>query len=187
MFNPPNAMQTSKPIDVVLVDRHDAVLGTMEKMEAHEKGLLHRAISILLYDSEGRMLVQQRARSKYHWPLIWSNAVCSHPRLDESYADAAARRLREELGIDTPLEELFHFIYKATDPETGLTEHELDHVFAGTWDGDVPFNPTEVEAVRWMTMDALDDDLRTRPDDYSFWFKVIFQRLQNEKDVPTIK
>ena len=118
-------MQTEQ---VILVDQNDAPLGTMEKMEAHQKGCLHRAISILLFDQNQRMLLQQRASSKYHWPNIWSNAVCSHPRQNETYEAAARRRLPEELGIKADLEWQFSFIYKATDEATALHEHELDHV-----------------------------------------------------------
>ena len=135
---------------VVLVNKNNEVLGLMPKVEAHEKGLLHRAISILLYNSKGEMLIQQRAKTKYHWPLIWSNAVCSHPRENEDFQDAAQRRLKEELNITCSLKEVYRFIYKAKDEQTGLIEHEYDVVYEGQFDGEIPFNPNEIESIRWI-------------------------------------
>ena len=171
---------------VVLVDEQDNVLGTMEKMEAHEKGCLHRAISILLFDQNQRMLLQQRASSKYHWPNIWSNAVCSHPRQNETYEAAAHRRLPEELGIKADLDWQFSFIYKATDEATALHEHELDHVFFGQIE-EAPsnVNPKEVGAVKWMKRRDLENDVASNPDQYSFWFKIILQEIKQRNLWPS--
>lgn len=163
---------------VVLVNENNEVLGLMPKMEAHEKGLLHRAISILLYNSKGEMLIQQRASTKYHWPLIWSNAVCSHPRENEDFKEAAQRRLQEELNISCSLEEVYRFIYKAKDEQTELIEHEYDVVFKGVYDGEIPFNPDEIESIRWITLDKLIQDIEIQSNRYSFWFKEILKHVR---------
>ncbi|CAG0909873.1 unnamed protein product [Cyprideis torosa] len=151
---------------VVLVNEEDQVLDLMGKQEAHEKGLLHRAISIIVFNSKGNMLVQQRSDAKYHWAGIWSNTVCTHPRNDESYADAAQRRLFEELGFNTPLTEQFSFIYKATDEQSGK------------YDGPIPFNKDEVKAVKWMSTEELETQLKAHPEQFSFWFKIILKEMK---------
>lgn len=163
---------------VVLVNEQGEELGLMGKLEAHEKGILHKAISIIIYNSNGDMLLQQRADAKYHWAGIWSNTCCSHPRENESYLDAANRRLMEECGFSTELEEEFNFIYQAFDAPSGLTEHEFDTVFTGIYDGECPFNPAEIKAVKWMSVEDLLEDIRVQPDVYSFWFKIILEELQ---------
>lgn len=163
---------------VVLVNEQDAVQGFLGKTEAHEKGLLHRAISIIVFNPNGEMLIQQRADSKYHWAGIWSNTVCTHPREGETYLEAAQRRLEEELGFSTPLKEVFDFIYKATDEDSGLTEHELDHVFIGEYDGEIPFNQDEVKAVRWINSTDLKREIAEHPDKFSFWFKIILNEFE---------
>ncbi|MCE2963140.1 MAG: isopentenyl-diphosphate Delta-isomerase [Chitinophagales bacterium] len=163
---------------VVLVNKNNEVLGLMPKVEAHEKGLLHRAISILLYNSKGEMLIQQRAKTKYHWPLIWSNAVCSHPRENEDFQDAAQRRLKEELNITCSLKEVYRFIYKAKDEQTGLIEHEYDVVYEGQFDGEIPFNPNEIESIRWIALSSLSQDIEDQPEIYSFWFKEILKNVR---------
>lgn len=162
---------------VVLVNEQDKVLGTMEKIEAHEKGLLHRAISVLIFNEKGEMLIQQRAAAKYHWPLIWANACCSHPRENESYSEAAHRRVFEELGIRVKLEKKFDFIYKATDSVTGLIEHELDYVFEGKYEGDIPFNKEEVADIQWISMENLKKDISKNEEKYAFWFREIMTQL----------
>ena len=163
---------------VVLVDKTDAILGLMAKTEAHEKGVLHRAISIILFNSKKELLIQQRADEKYHWAGIWSNTVCTHPRDGESYKAAADRRLHEELSIFTELKEVFDFIYKAKDEESGMTEHELDHVFVGQYEGEIPFNPEEVKAVRWISAAKLYVEIDENPDKFSFWFKIILKEFK---------
>ena len=164
---------------VVLVNEQDVVQGLLGKTEAHEKGLLHRAISIIIFNKKGEMLIQQRADAKYHWAGIWSNTVCTHPRDGETYKEAAQRRLKEELGFSVPLKAVFDFIYKAKDDESGLTEHELDHVFIGEYDGDIPFNEAEVKAVRWISWKELSKELALYPERFSFWFKIILKEFDN--------
>lgn len=163
---------------VVLVDQNDCEIGLMPKMEAHEKGSLHRAISVLIYNSKGEMLIQQRASTKYHWPLIWSNACCTHPRQNESYYDCAMRRTKEELGIEPALIELHRFIYRAVDPQTGLIEHEYDAVFTGIYNEDIHFDHHEVEAVRWISWLDLHREINENPDKFSFWFKEILNKIK---------
>lgn len=163
---------------VVLVNSLDEVQGLMGKTEAHEKGLLHRAISIVLFNSKKELLLQQRADEKYHWAGIWSNTVCTHPREVESYKEAAERRLFEELGIAAELSDVFNFIYKAKDEESGLTEHELDHVFIGQYEGEIPFNEAEVKAVRWISAPQLYIEIEENPESFSFWFKIILKEFQ---------
>lgn len=167
---------------VVLVNENNDVLGTMPKMEAHEKGVLHRAISILIYNPEGKMLIQQRAATKYHWPRIWSNAVCSHPREHESFLEAAERRLSEELNIQCLLKETLRFVYKAQDKATGLIEHEYDVVYTGIYDGDIPFNPDEIASIRWIGLNELNEEINAEPEKFSFWFKEILKHIHGNID-----
>ncbi|MCW5907562.1 MAG: isopentenyl-diphosphate Delta-isomerase [Chitinophagales bacterium] len=168
----------NKEEEVVLVDEENFVLGYLGKLEAHKRGLLHRAISVIVFNDKGEMLVQQRALTKYHWAGIWSNTCCSHPRKDESFQAAAERRLFEELGIKTPLKEEFHFIYKAFDEKSGLTEWEYDTVFTGIYNEPFEFNHDEVAAVRWMKTDELLADIEKNPEQYSFWFKIILDEMK---------
>ncbi len=168
---------------VVLVDEKNKVLDYMGKLEAHQKGLLHRAISVIIFNSKGEMLIQQRALTKYHWAGIWSNTCCSHPRKDETFQAAAERRLFEELGIKTPLKEEFHFIYKAYDEPSGLTEWEYDTVFKGVCDDSFEFNKEEVAAIRWLTNEELLNDIEKNPEQYSFWFKIILDELRKRGSI----
>ena len=167
--------------EVVLVNENNDVLGYSKKLDAHEKGLLHRAISVIIFNSAGEMLIQQRGLSKYHWAGIWSNTCCSHPRKEESFQHAAERRLFEELGFKTPLTEAFHFIYKAHDEQSGLTEHEYDTVFTGTYNDPFQFNTDEIAAIEWIQPAALELDITAHPDKYSFWFKIILEELKKKK------
>lgn len=160
---------------VVLVDREDNELGLMEKQQAHMAGLLHRAFSVFVFNSNGELMLQQRAASKYHSPTLWTNTCCSHPRENESYKDAAHRRLVEEMGFECELNYKFNFIYKA-NLENGLTEHELDHVFIGTFDGVPQLNADEVMAYRWVDMEELKKDMQKNPQNYTAWFKIIFDQ-----------
>lgn len=163
---------------VVLVNPQDEVLGLMEKMQAHENGLLHRAFSVFLFNEKGEMLLQKRAAEKYHSPNQWTNACCSHPRENESYLDAAKRRLKEELGIDSELTERFHFIYKA-DVGQNLWEHELDYVFTGDYNGDFSLNPEEVSDIKYMSIADLNNDIKQYPERYTEWFKIIWAEYRN--------
>lgn len=162
---------------VILVNASDEPLGTMEKMEAHEKALLHRAFSVFIFDAEGRMLLQRRALSKYHSGGLWTNACCSHPREGESAMEAAHRRLQEEMGFDCELEKRFHFIYKA-ELDQGLTEHELDHVFTGVYEGVMNLNPDEVAEARYISMAELDRELEEDPERFTEWFKIALPELR---------
>lgn len=159
---------------VILVNEQDEAIGLMEKMEAHEKGLLHRAFSILIFNSKGEMLLQQRALSKYHSPGLWTNACCSHPRNGETILEAANRRLSEEMGMQTELSVLTHFIYKA-DFDNGLTEHELDYVVKGITNENPTINPDEVNAFRWISIADLIKWVNTSPKDFTVWFLELFK------------
>lgn len=160
---------------VVLVDEQDRAVGTMEKMEAHRTGKLHRAFSILVYNSRGDLLVQQRSASKYHSPGLWTNTCCSHPRPEENIGEAAARRLKEEMGIDAKPEFLYSFIYQI-EFDNGLIEHELDHVFRATFDGIPQENPKEVQAWRYVSIEELQKEIAAAPDQFTHWFKLILHR-----------
>lgn len=163
---------------VVLVNPEDKVLGLMEKQQAHINGLLHRAFSVFLFNSNGEMLLQKRASGKYHSPLKWTNAVCSHPRNEETYLEGAKRRVKEELGIDVELSEKFNFIYKA-DVGNGLWEHELDHVFTGTFEGEFYLNKEEVEEVRYISLENLTKEISENPDNFTEWFKIILEEYKH--------
>ena len=157
---------------VVLISEKDEVLGLMEKMQAHENRILHRAFSVFLFNENGEMLLQKRAAHKYHSPNQWTNAVCSHPRNNETYIDGAKRRMKEELGIEAELTPKFHFIYKA-DVGQNLTEHELDHVFTGDYNGEFKMNPEEVSEVRYISMENLEKEMEENPGNFTEWFKII--------------
>lgn len=158
---------------VILVDPQNKVLGTKEKISAHEDGDLHRAFSIFLfhYDSDGNLnvLLQKRAADKYHFDGLWSNTCCSHQHLNESATDAGSRRLFEELNFSCDLTEVGTFIYRA-ESENGLIEHELDHVLVGFIDTELPApNPLEVELIEWITISSLELDLAQNPSIYTPW------------------
>lgn len=155
---------------IILVDQNDNEIGAIEKIEAHKQGVLHRAFSIFIIDSKNRMLIQRRALSKYHTPGLWSNTCCSHPRYGEDLINAVHRRLKEEMGFDCELVELFSFIYKA-EFDNGLIEHELDHVFIGYYDGEVSPNKEEVDDIKWIEIDKLLEDIKNNPEKYTIWFK----------------
>ncbi|HEX6333690.1 MAG TPA: isopentenyl-diphosphate Delta-isomerase [Flavisolibacter sp.] len=163
--------------EVVLVDDQDRELGTMEKMEAHRKGVLHRAFSVFIFDAAGRMLLQQRAAGKYHGGLLWTNACCSHPYPGETVAFAAKRRLFEEMGFITPIEEIFAFIYRA-DVENQLVEHEYDHVFAGQWEGAIRPDPLEVAGFVFKEMETIRRELKEEPAKFTSWFRIAFPRIE---------
>jgi len=164
---------------VVLVDTDDRPLGTMEKMEAHQKAVLHRAFSIFVLNAKQELLLQQRAWTKYHSPGLWTNTCCSHQREGETNLEAGNRRLMEEMGMTVALEELFTFIYKAPF-DNGLTEHELDHVMLGHSDEQPQINPEEVADYQWKSIDAIKTDLKKNPDRYTVWFAIIFERFADQ-------
>lgn len=159
---------------VILVDEQDNKVGLMEKIEAHEKALLHRAFSVFTFNDRGELLLQQRAADKYHSPLLWTNTCCSHQRDGETNIEAGKRRLQEEMGFTCELEEVFSFIYKAPF-DNGLTEHELDHVMVGKFNDQPNINKEEVESYKWMTLEAVKADIKNQPEIYTEWFKIIFK------------
>ncbi len=167
------------PEEVILVNEQDEQTGTIEKMEAHRKALLHRAFSVFIFNGKGEMLLQQRALGKYHSPGLWTNTCCSHPRPGEQVEVAASRRLKEEMGIDTLLEKIFDFIYR-TEFENGLTEYEFDHVYTGIYSGELTPNKQEVKDYCFRSMDDIEQDLLRRPEKYSAWFRIAFPRLRTK-------
>lgn len=163
---------------VILVDKTDVPIGLMPKIEAHQKALLHRAFSVFILNTKGDLMLQKRASQKYHSPSLWTNTCCSHQREGEHNLEAGKRRLNEEMGFTVPLEELFSFIYKVPF-DNGLTEHELDHVMIGYYDGLPEINPAEVGAWKWMSLDNLEVEIENSPEHYTAWFKIIFNRFFN--------
>ncbi|EAQ99863.1 isopentenyl-diphosphate Delta-isomerase [Maribacter sp. HTCC2170] len=165
-----------KEEEVILVNELDEEIGTMPKMEAHEKAQLHRAFSVFVMNGKGEIMLQQRAAHKYHSPSLWTNTCCSHQRLGETNIQAGKRRLIEEMGFETDLNELFHFIYKAPF-DNGLTEHELDHVMMGFYNGNPQINPDEVADFTWMKPEEIKIDIAENPEKYTVWFKIIFKKF----------
>ena len=163
---------------VILVDKNDNQVGLMPKLEAHEKGVLHRAFSIFIFNSKYELLLQKRASSKYHSGGLWTNTCCSHPREGEDTLDAANRRLDEEMGIKTSLRKVYDFIYKA-ELDNQLTEHEFDHVFYGVFDNDPTLNKDEAEDFKWVDMETLNNDIIKNEDNYTVWFKIAFEYFYN--------
>ncbi|RYM33901.1 isopentenyl-diphosphate Delta-isomerase [Brumimicrobium glaciale] len=165
-------MELTGTKNVVLVDENDHVLGTMEKLQAHQEGRLHRAFSVIIFNDNDEMLIHKRASDKYHCGGLWTNACCSHPRLNEAVKDAALRRMQEEMGFTTSIEYIGQFIYK-TEFENGLIEHELDHLFMGKFNGEPKPNPEEVEDFKYIGIDELKLDIEKSPQNYTVWFKKI--------------
>lgn len=161
---------------VILVNENDEKIGLMPKMEAHEKALLHRAFSVFIFNENHELMLQQRAKDKYHSPGLWTNTCCSHQRDGESSIAAGKRRLQEEMGFVTDLKETTSFIYKAPF-DNGLTEHEYDHILVGNYnDAPIP-NPNEVSDWKWMSLEAVKNDIENNPESYTAWFKIIFQKF----------
>jgi isopentenyl-diphosphate Delta-isomerase len=157
---------------VILVDKHDNAIGTMEKMEAHHRGALHRAFSVLVFNSEGKILLQKRSANKYHSAGLWTNTCCSHPQPGENMEDAARRRLREEMGIEIQPDFAYKFIYK-TELDQQLIEHEFDYVFIGKFSGEPVINPEEVQEWKYADLNWVRQDMIEHPDQYTYWFKLI--------------
>ncbi len=163
--------------EVILVNEKDESLGTMKKMEAHRKGVLHRAFSVFIFNNKGEMLLQQRAHGKYHSGGLWTNACCSHPLPGEPVAQAAGRRLQEEMGFNAPLKKVFDFIYRS-EMDNGLTEHEFDHVFAGVHEGTIVPDKNEVADFCYKSMDDIQQSLESHPARYTAWFRIAFPRIE---------
>ena len=162
---------------LILVDENDLPLGTAEKMEAHEKGLLHRAFSVFIFNAQGKMLLQQRAVNKYHSGGLWTNACCSHPYFEEETLVAAEKRLQEEMGFTTQLIKAFEFVYKASF-NNGLTEYEYDHVFIGKYDGGILPDIDEVADYCFMSIEGIKNSLQSNPYKYTEWFKIAFPKME---------
>jgi isopentenyl-diphosphate delta-isomerase len=165
-------------IKVILVDKNDNQIGTEEKLKAHQEGKLHRAFSIFLFNSKGEMLLQKRAKTKYHSGGLWSNTCCSHPRPGKDLLSEVKKRLKEEMGIENgvkDLKELFSFIYKANLGK--LTEHEFDYVFVGEFNGTPEPNPEEVEDWKWIKPEELRKDVKGNPQKYTEWFRIVLDKV----------
>ncbi len=163
--------------EVILVDSNDVQTGTMEKMEAHRLGVLHRAFSIFIFNRSGELLLQRRAEGKYHNGGLWTNSCCSHPLPGETVLNAANRRLLEEMGFTTNLSPAFTFIYKTTF-NNGLTEHEFDHVFTGIYDGAIEVDKNEVSDYCYKKLNDIDESLQTHPHKYTEWFKIALPQIK---------
>ncbi len=158
---------------VILVDNQDKITGEAEKMEAHEKGLLHRAFSVFIFNSKGELMLQRRAKSKYHSGGLWTNTCCSHPLPGENTISATHRRLKEEMGFDSELKEIHEFVYKAK-LDNNLTEYEYDHVFFGEYNGDPVLNLDEVDDWKWIDPKSLSEDIKNNSQNYTYWLKDCF-------------
>ena len=167
-----------KEEQVILVNEKDVPLGVMPKMEAHQKGVLHRAFSVFIFNKNGDLLLQQRAENKYHSPGLWTNTCCSHQRMSETNIEAGKRRLHEEMGFVCDLKEVFWFVYKAPF-DNGLTEHELDHVMVGYFDKNPIINKVEVKSSKWMHLEDIRIDIKKNSHIYTEWFKIIFNEYYN--------
>ena len=163
---------------VILVNEYDEQIGLMPKMEAHEKAVLHRAFSVFVFNTKNELMLQQRAAHKYHSPLLWTNTCCSHQRNGESNIEDGTRRLKEEMGFTTDLKETTSFIYKAPF-DNGLTEHELDHIMLGYYENEPIINKQEVEDWKWMPLEDVKHDINVHPEQYTAWFKIIFEKFYN--------
>ena len=161
---------------VILVNEKDEQIGLMPKQEAHEKAVLHRAFSVFIFNEQNKLMLQQRALHKYHSPGLWTNTCCSHQRDGESSLEAGKRRLQEEMGLTTNLKETTSFIYKAPF-ENGLTEYEYDHILVGNFNGNPIINVEEVASWKWMSMEAVQKDIKNSPENYTAWFKIIFDKF----------
>ena len=161
---------------VILVDENDNQIGLMPKLEAHEKGVLHRAFSVFIFNDKNELMLQRRALSKYHSPGLWTNTCCSHQMESESNIEAGKRRLKEEMGFETELKEVTSFIYK-TPFDNGLFEHEFDHVLIGHYNDSPDINLSEVAEWKWMNMEDVRTDVKLNPDNYTVWFQIIFDKF----------
>lgn len=172
-----HAQQRDAAEEVILVDADDQTLGTAGKLEAHRLGQLHRAFSILVFDADGKLLLQRRADAKYHFAGRWSNTCCGHPRPGEATPAAAGRRLKEEFGLRVPLTERAQLVYRAEDQGSGLIEHEYLHIFHGVYAGEPRPDPSEIGAWRWMPVPAIRRALRVHPESFTPWFHLLIGRL----------
>jgi len=161
---------------IVLVDEQDRAVGVEEKIRVHQLGALHRAFSVFVVNAEGQLMMQRRALTKYHSRGLWSNTCCGHPRPDEPLEQAARRRLKEEMGFDSHLTELFAFVYRA-ELEDGLVENEYDHVLLGCFEGIPEPDPAEIVEWKWVNLATLSVDIEEHPESYTYWFRISFDRF----------
>ncbi len=161
---------------VILVDKNNRKIGIEEKIKAHKEGKLHRAFSIFIFNSKGELLIQQRAKTKYHSEGLWSNSVCSHPKPNELYRQSAEKRLKEELGFSCKLKKSFCFIYN-TGFQNGLTENEYDCVFIGKFNGKPKLNKKEVSGYKWISVKSLKQDIVKNPKKYTVWLKIALNKI----------
>ncbi len=164
---------------IVLVNEKDENIGSIGKLEAHQKGLLHRAFSIIVWNDQNEILIHQRAFGKYHSEGLWTNTCCSHPKVGETLLEAGHRRLQEEMGFDCVLQQRFHFIYQV-ELENQLIEHELDHVLIGKFNENPTPNPEEVKDFRWITLPELKKEIAENPAAFTFWFKEIIHNFEDK-------
>ena len=169
---------------VILVNEKDEQIGTMPKMEAHEKAVLHRAFSVFIFNDKNELMLQQRAEHKYHSPNLWTNTCCSHQRVGETNIEAGKRRLLEEMGFVTELKDTVSFLYKAPF-DNGLTEHEYDHVLVGHFNKEPNINPDEVSSWKWMPLEDVKEDMKMNPEIYTAWFKIIFDKFYEHINLKT--
>ena len=166
---------------IIAVDEFDKEIGSIEKMEAHHKGILHRAFSILVFNSNNQLLLQKRNVKKYHSPGLWTNTCCSHPKYGEDLDDAIYRRIKEEMGFTCKLKEIFSFVYKV-EFEDNLFENEYDHVFIGKYDGEVIPNKEEADDFKWADINYIKNDIKINPELYTYWFKTLINKIE-DKDI----
>jgi len=163
------------PEYILTVDEQDREKGYMEKMEVHEKGILHRAFSVMIFNHKGEVLLQKRAQSKYHSAGLWTNSCCSHQREGETLSEAVSRRIRDELGISCACKEAFTFKYRV-EFENGLIEHEIDHVFVGRYDGKIFPNKDEIEEIRWVSPEKLRMEMTEHTEAFTYWFRILMKQ-----------
>ncbi len=163
---------------LILVDHNDKEIGSLEKLKVHQTGVLHRAFSVFIFNSKGELLIQQRAEEKYHSPGVWSNTCCGHPNVNEQTADAALRRLNEEMGMQCRLTFQFKFTYCAAF-DNGLTEHEIDHVYYGISNHEPVKNPREVKAWKYISLADLQADMLKNPEKFSAWLNICLPQIVN--------
>ena len=168
---------------VILVNELDEQIGLMGKLEAHQKAILHRAFSVFIFNDKNEVMLQQRAANKYHSPGLWTNTCCSHQREGETNIEAGKRRLKEEMGFVTQLQEVVSFIYKAPF-DNGLTEHEFDHVLTGNYSDEPIINKEEVANWKWMSLIEIKNDIEKKPEIYTEWFKIIFSKFYDHLKIP---
>ncbi len=170
------------PEKVILVDKDDKEIGIGKKIKTHKEGKLHRCFSAFIFNSKNELLLQRRARSKYHSGGLWTNTCCSHPRPNEPTEKSVHRRLKEEMGFDCEVKEIFSFIYKVKF-DNGLWEHEYDHVFFGKFDGEPKPNPEEVDEWKWVGLEKLKKDIQENPDNYTYWLKKSIDKVISERQL----